>query len=549
MNSIRPTLGVVLLLSAVRLQSDEKLLEQYLRNAQVYLDQEKFSEAIAQLNKAIAHEPSLPGAYYQLGYCHWKLNHLAEARRAFERELNFPPPDTYSLYYLGRIFQAEGNTPAAIQHFEKAARISPILDVFERLGNVHLQTGNVELAIEYLEKGVQLHPDRGDAHYLLARAYLRAGRNHDARQQFALTNRLKAEDRQAIRDLLECEDYLKQNRAEEALRVARNLAQSSDADVLLALGKTLGQYRQHQDALKVLERAASLQSSFFEAHFNMGLTLAALKDIPRAVEALNEAVRLKPESYDAQILLGTILVESGKDDEGAIRHLRKAAEIRGENPRLLALLGMRYTQSRYYTAAITALSKAVQLDPANPEIRFLLLQAHDRNQDYEDSLKLSRETLDAFPKLPRSHFEVALRHHAMGRFLEAQPYLENAVALDTNFAEAQAMLGDVLLRQGKMEDSLPWFRKALARRPDLMEAYAGLGKALLQLKRYDEAVSEMQKAVGRDPDYPQSYLYLSQAHRALGKTEEARKETELFTRLNRQRAEQRDREGGRNYVP
>jgi superkiller protein 3 len=549
MTGVRQTLGVFLLLAAIRLQSEEKPLEQYLRNAQVYLDQEKFSSAIAQLNKAIAHEPSLPGAYYQLGYCHWKLNHLAEARRAFEQELKFPPPDTYSLYYLGRISQTEGNAAAAIQYFEKTAAISPILDVFERLGNVHLQDGNVELAIEYLEKGVHLHPDRGDAHYLLARAYLRAGRNADARQQFALTTRLKAEDREAIRELLECEQYLKQDRVEEALRVARNLAQSSDPDVLLALGRTLGQYRQHPDALKVLERAVSLQSSFFEAQFNMGLTLAALKDVSRATEALTQAVRLKPESYDAQLLLGTMLVESGKDDEAAIRHLRKAAEIRGENPRLLALLGMRYTQSRYYTEAIDALSKAVRLDPGNPELRFLLLQAHDRNQDYEDSLKLARETLDAFPKLPRSHFEVALRHHAMGRFQEAQPHLENALALDANFAEAHAMLGDVLLRQGKIEDSLPWFRKALERRPDLMEAYAGLGKALLQLKRYDEAAAEMQKAVGRDPDYPQSHLYLSQAHRALGRTEEARKETELFTRLNRQRAEQRDREGGRNYVP
>jgi tetratricopeptide (TPR) repeat protein len=549
MTGIRQTLGIALLLAAVRLQSEEKPLEQYLRNAQVYLDQEKFGEAIAQLKKAIAHQPSLPGAYYQLGYCHWKLNHLAEARQAFEQELKFPPPDAYSLYYLGRIFQTEGNAAAAIQHFDKTAGISPILDVFERLGNLHLQAGYVERAIEYLEKSVQLHPDRGDAHYLLARAYLRTGRNADARQQFALTTRLKAEDRQAIRDLLECEEYLKQNRVDDALRMARNLAQSRDADVLLALGRTLGQYRQHQDALKVLERAASLQSSFFEAQFNLGLTLAALKDIPRAKEALNEAVRLKPESYDAQLLLGTILVESGKDDEAAIRHLRKAAEIRGENPRLLALLGMRYTQSRYYMEAIATLSKAVQLDPGNPEIRFLLLQAHDRNQDYEDSLKLARETLDAFPKLPRSHFEVALRHHAMGRFLEAQPHLENALALDSNFAEAQAMLGDVLLRQGKMEESLPWFRKALVRRPDLMEAYAGLGKALLQLKRYDEAAGEMQKAVRTEPDYPQSHLYLSQAHRALGRTEEARRETELFTRLNRQRAEQRDREGGRNYVP
>lgn len=548
MTVIRQALLCVTLLVPARL-SAEKNLEQYLRNAQLSLDQGRYEEAITQLNKAIASGSSLPGAYYQLGYCYWKLNRLADARHAFEQELKFPPPDSYSLYYLGRIFQAEGNTAAAIQQFEKVVAASPVLDVFERLGNTHLQAGNVDRAIEYLEKGVQVHPDRGDSHYLLARAYLRAGRNKDAEQQFALTTKFKTADRQAMEDLLQCEEYLKRNRPDEALGVSRKLAASADPDVLLALGKMLGQYRLHSDALKVLERAASLQPSFFEAYFNMGVSLVALKEIPRAIEELAEAVRLRPESYKAQLLLGTTLVDSGEHDEAAIRHLRNAAEIRGENPRLLALLGLRYLEARYYKDAIGTLSKAMTLEPGNPEIRFLLLQAHDRNQDYEDSLKLARETRDAFPKLPRSHFEVALRFHAMGRFAEAQPHLENALALDSGFAEAQAMLGDVLLRQGKMEESLPWFRKGIERRPDLMEAYAGLGKALLQLKRYDEAVGALEEAVRRDPDYAQSYLYLSQAHRALGKTEEAKKESELFTRLNRQRAEQRDRDVGRTYVP
>ena len=114
-------------------------------------------------------------------------------------------------------------------------------------------------------------------------------------------------------------------------------------------------------------------------------------------------------------------------------------------------------------------------------------------------------------------------------------------------ASARSMLGDALLRDGKVDESLPHFRAALERKPGIV-AYAGLGRALLQLRQYSAVVEEMRKAILFSPDSPQPHLYLSQAHRALGDVEAARKEADLFTRLNRERAGRRDREVERDYV-
>jgi tetratricopeptide (TPR) repeat protein len=223
--------------------------------------------------------------------------------------------------------------------------------------------------------------------------------------------------------------------------------------------------------------------------------------------------------------------------------------MRADNPRLLALLGLKYTEGRYYTDAIDVLREAIRLQPDNAELRFLLIQAHYMNQDSEQALEEARKTANDFPALAKSHLVFALQLQNVGQYEEARPPLERALAVDPNLDEAQGALGDVLLRQGKVEEGLAYLRRATERRPDLAEPHLGLGRALLQLKRYDEVIRAMQNAIRLHPEQAQPHLYLSQAYRAVGRLADAKQASETFNALNRQRMERRDREGGRRYVP
>jgi tetratricopeptide (TPR) repeat protein len=522
-------------------------VDEHLGLAQTHLDEERFEQAASELEHALALRPDIKGAYYQLGYAYWRLHRYADAGKAFARELKFDPPDPYSLYYLGRIAAADGNHREAIRRFEIAAAISPILDVHQRLGSAYLQLGDLARSIDNYETAVKLHPERGEAHYQLARTYLRARREADAEREFETTRRLKGEHQEQIRELIECERLLAQKQHAQALALARKLSQVRDPDLLISVGTLLGRYEHHREAFDYLEEAAWLAPSY-EAHFNLAVTLVALKDLPRAINALREAVLLKPESYEARSLLGTFLAQQGRGEE-AIAHLRKAVEMRADNPRLLALLGLKYTEGRYYSDALDVLRKAMTLQPDNPELRFLLIQAHYMNQDSELALEEAGKAANDFPGVARSHLVLALQLLNMGRYREARAPLERALALDANLDEARGALGDVLLRQGEVEQGLAHLRTATERRPDLIEPHIGLGKALLQLKQYDEAIVAMQKAIRLHPDQAQPHLFLSQAYRAIGRLADARQESETFTVLNRKRMEQRDREGDRRYVP
>ena len=134
-------------------QTPSTPLERRLQQAQQHLDADRFEQAIAELQKAVQQKPDLPGAYYQLGYAHWKLNRFPAARRFFRRELQFQPPDVFSHYYLGRIAEQEANIPAAVRQYERVLALHPVLDVYERLGSAYMRLHQLDRAIPSAREG------------------------------------------------------------------------------------------------------------------------------------------------------------------------------------------------------------------------------------------------------------------------------------------------------------------------------------------------------------------------------------------------------------
>lgn len=523
-------------------------VKRHLEQAQVHLDAERYRLVVTELDQALAIHARIPGAYYQLGLAHWHLGNHAEAREAFQKELEFEPPDAYSLYYLGRIGLTDGNPEEAIRYFERALGIGTILDVRRRLASGYLSVGRIEDATALLEETVQRWPEQGDSHYLLGRAYQRQGRTAEARREFDLAERWKNKLQNHIRDLVDLRVLLENKKLFEASAKAKALAASGDPDVMLSAATALGRSGFHQEALPVLRRVVEARPRYAEAFYNMALAHVSLEQPQRAVSPLRQAVELRPEFYEAQVLLANLLVEGGQQ-EAAIPHLRTAVRLRPNHAKLAAFLGLQYLHGRFYQDAVGILRTAVDLEPANADLRFLLVDAHYKNHDFERALEVAREAANDFPDLANSHYQVAWQLENMGQFAEAEGFLERALELDPQFTEASRLLGEVLLRLGDAEGSLGPFRRALAQDPQSAHAYAGLGKALVQLKRYEETVRAMERAIEIDSELASLHLHLSQAYRALGRTEEAKREAETFTRLNRLRAAKRDQDVERTYDP
>lgn len=537
-----------LAVASLAAESPRDALERHLEQAQIHLEREEYPRAVEELQQAIRIHPRIPGAYYQLGLARWHLRDLPQARQAFLKELEFEPPDAYSLYYLGRIELSEGRPADAVRRFERVLEIGNVLDVRRRLASGYLSLDRLEDAVQLLEETVARWPEQGESHYLLGRAYQKQGRTGQARHEFELAERWKNKLQDEIRGLVELRVLLQNKDLVQAAGKARALAASGDPEVMLAAAIALGRNGFHGEALPILRQVVETQPRSAEAYYNMALAHVSLQRPGEAPASLRQALELRPEFYEARVLLANLLVESG-DPEAAIPHLRAAVRMRPDNAKLAAFLGMQYLQGRFYQDAVHALRKAVELDPGSADLRFLLVDAHYKNHDFEEALQQARAAAAKFPNLANSHYQVAWQLENMGEFLASRERLERALAIDPDFAEAHRLLGEVSLRLGDAEAGLEHFRQALARDSRSAQAYAGLGKALIQLRRYDETALEMARAIEIDPDLASLRLYLSQAYRALGRMEEAKREAATFTRLNRERAQRRDQDVERVYEP
>ena len=371
-------------------------LQAHLQAAQTDLDSEKYPEAVQELRAAIAIHPRIRGAYYQLGFALFHLNKFPEAEKAFTEELDFRPPDAYSLYYLGRIRADQGQREQAISFFEKSLDAGEVLDVRQRLGSTYLALSRLDEAIHFLEASVRKRPEDGGLHYLLGRAYRQKGRAAEAKTEFDAAARWKGKFRDDLVSLTGLRRALATNNQADAIARTRELSGSSDSDILLASATALGQAGLHQEAIPFLNKAIGLNPRIPEVHYDLARAYIALNNRPAAIPELGKAVELKRDFYEAQLLLGTLLVDEGQSD-AAIKHLRAAVDARADNPRLLTMLGLQYYQRNYFADAIDVFKKAAALEPENPDARYLLIQAYNRNFEYERALRLAQETAAHFP--------------------------------------------------------------------------------------------------------------------------------------------------------
>ena len=159
-------------------------------NAEAFEAQGKPEEAIAEYREVLKKEPALQGMHYRIGRLLLSgTNRDAvkeEARREFEQELKIDPSSAAAEYVLGELARQDQQTDMAVAHFEKATKLDRgFTDAFIGLGRSLIEGGRGADAIVPLEAAAKLQPDNPAAHFYLATAYQRSGRQEEASREFA----------------------------------------------------------------------------------------------------------------------------------------------------------------------------------------------------------------------------------------------------------------------------------------------------------------------------------------------------------------------------
>ena len=122
-------------------------------------------------------------------------------------------------------------------------------------------------------------------------------------------------------------------------------------------------------------------------------------------------------------------------------------------------------------------------------------------QDYRDARTLFLATLRKNPQCWLAYSYLGTTPPAADR-PEGIAYLEQALAIKPDYADAHYNLGVALADNGHMKEAIAQYREALRLRPDYVDAHNNLGGALRDTGRPAEAIEEFIQALRLDPgDY------------------------------------------------
>ena len=186
--------------------------EQYIKQAEQYLEQEAYGQALEQYNKAIMEDEKLQEAYrgagiasmklgdyenaedmflralketngiigdieldlsYYLGECQLCLEQYKEAKETYSNIISYDEDETEAYFYRGYANQKAGDAKAAQKDLEKAAKTEDLTQLYG-IYEVYAEAGN-DKAQEYLKKIVQSKDDSAKALLTIGRAYEQLG--------------------------------------------------------------------------------------------------------------------------------------------------------------------------------------------------------------------------------------------------------------------------------------------------------------------------------------------------------------------------------------
>lgn len=143
--------------------------------------------AQADLEKAIALNPRLPGAHARLGELLLTLGNPERAREVFTQELALDPDEFTSNLNMGVLAKKDQDYTEARRYLECALKARPNdPGVRYQIANVDLATGNAEQARAALEALTSESPGFTEAHATLATVYYRLHRAADGDRERAI---------------------------------------------------------------------------------------------------------------------------------------------------------------------------------------------------------------------------------------------------------------------------------------------------------------------------------------------------------------------------
>jgi len=260
------------------------------------------------------------------------------------------------------------------------------------------------------------------------------------------------------------------------------------------------------EALELLERLERLQPRFSLMHQERGLCYVALKDAPRAIDALLRGVNINPALPMSWRMLEGVYRISGDTQNAATAaaHIATLARLPPE------------------VVAATSLFSDGELGPAEQMVRAFLLRHgnHPEAMRLLARIGLARDVLDdaellleavltLAPDYRAARYDYAdtlVRRH---KYVFAREQVGQLLALEPGNPDYRSLAATIAVGLGEHDKAIALYRDMLADAPGSPDVNLWLAHALKTVGQVPEAIEAYRAAAAARPDFGDAYWSLA----------------------------------------
>lgn len=472
-------------------EAQPKFLDGHAALVRMLMAQSKNDEAAQALEKLAALAPSHPVTTYLQAQQAVQKQDFKLAKERVQQLLKRTPDSPTANELAGVIELQSGSVQQAQNHLGKALQAAPGLRVARRaLVQAHLRAGQVDQAIAALPAG--FGPETADADTELLSV---AGRAYMAKGDFALAQayfkRAAATDPKdpAKRTSLALSQF-RLGQTDLALTELNDIAARDTGIVAdMALINAHMQRRDFDKALVAIGALEKKRAQDPEPKHLRGLALMLKGDQAGARKAFDEALAVDGQYLAAVAGLATLDL-AAKQPEAARKRLEDLTQRAPQNAMAwLALSDVRQSTGAEPAAVAQAIEQAVQVAPAEPRARVVLVDHHLRNKDVKAALTAAQAGAAALPESADVVAALGRAQAANGEYNQAIATFNKLLSLMPQSAVPYMLMAGVQVTNKDVKAAMQSLGKALEVQGDFLPAQRALAELAVQNGQSDQALA------------------------------------------------------------
>lgn len=470
------------------------------RYTQALIDfrEKKTEQARDHLAAVLKSAPGFLPALLLGGSIEYALGNLQTAETYLNKVTKDAPKNLYALRLLAATQLRLGRPDDAAQTLAPALKgVEQDAGVLVVAGEIALARKDFSQASTYFEEAARINPDSAAIRTELGVARLAEG---DTRAMADLQSAAGMEGASNRADTFIILNQLKKKQFDAALASIDALEKKQPSSPLVwnyrgaaYLGK-----QNMARARDSFDQALKLDPAFFPAAANLAQLDLTSNQPAAARQRFESILKADPRNLNAMLALAD-LARRNKDEKAYLGWLEKAAAAQPQAIQPRIALARHLLAKGDKNGALTAAREAVNAQPDNPVAIELLGNVQLALGDTTNAQGSYRKLVETLPRQAAPLIKLATAQIVAKDLAAARKSLQDALAIQPDYLEAQLMLGGVEIEGARFDEAQKLARQIQQQKPNSPHGFVLEGDVALARKDYPAALTAFERAQKLNP--------------------------------------------------